>query len=101
MPSSQNRPTQTHPCFQVVSEPSSAAHEHMERIRSEYVVRIQGTIRARKDPNKRMDTGLIELEVEDVTVLNSINVKLPFLPSEDGAQLSEEVRLRNRVLDLR
>lgn len=48
-----------------------------------------------------MDTGMIELEVEDVTVLNSINTKLPFLPSDDGAQLSEEVRLRNRVLDIR
>ena len=44
---------------------------------------------------------MVELVVDTVTVLNSINVKLPFLPSETGAQLSEEVRLRHRVLDLR
>lgn len=86
---------------QVVSQPSSAAHEHMERVRSEYVVCIKGSILARKDPNKKIETGMVELEVEAVTVLNSINVKLPFLPSEDGAQLSEEVRLKHRVLDLR
>ena len=73
----------------------------MEKLRSEYVVRIQGSIRARKDPNKKIETGMVELVVDTVTVLNSINVKLPFLPSEAGAQLSEEVRLRHRVLDLR
>lgn len=33
--------------------------------------------------------------------MNSVNVKLPFLPSDEEVDVKEEVRLRNRVLDLR
>ncbi len=73
----------------------------MEKIRSEYVVRIEGNIRARKDPNKKIPTGMVELEADAVTILNAVNSKLPFLPAEDSVQLSEEVRLKHRVLDLR
>lgn len=42
-----------------------------------------------------------ELAAQHVTVLNPVTARLPFLPSDDNAQLSEEVRLRHRVLDLR
>ncbi len=73
----------------------------MEKIRSEYVVRIEGNIRARKDPNKKIPTGMVELEADAVTILNAVSSKLPFLPAEDSIQLSEEVRLKHRVLDLR
>ena len=73
----------------------------MEKIRSEYVVRIEGNIRARKDPNKKIPTGMVELEADAVTVVNTVSSKLPFLPAEDNLQLSEEVRLKHRVLDLR
>ncbi|KAL0025277.1 hypothetical protein WJX77_012575 [Trebouxia sp. C0004] len=87
--------------IQVVSQPSFPAHPYMERIRSEYVVRIEGNIRARKDPNKKIPTGMVELEADAVTILNAVSSKLPFLPAEDSMQLSEEVRLKHRVLDLR
>lgn len=87
--------------IQVVSEPSLPAHPYMEKIRSEYVVRIEGNIRARKDPNKKIPTGMVELEADAVTVVNTVSSKLPFLPAEDNLQLSEEVRLKHRVLDLR
>lgn len=73
----------------------------MEKIRSEYVVRIEGNIRARKDPNAKIPTGMVELEADAVTILNAVSSKLPFLPAEDSTQLSEEVRLKHRVLDLR
>lgn len=73
----------------------------MEKIRSEYVVSIEGNIRARKDPNKKIPTGMVELEADAVTILNTVTSKLPFLPAEDSTQLSEEVRLKHRVLDLR
>lgn len=73
----------------------------MEKIRSEYVVRIEGNLRARKDPNKKIPTGMVELEADAVTILNAVTSKLPFLPAEDSTQLSEEVRLKHRVLDLR
>ena len=36
-----------------------------------------------------------------VTVLNSVNAGLPFLPADDKVSVSEEVRLKTRVLDLR
>ena len=73
----------------------------MEKIRSEYVVRIEGNIRARKDPNKKIPTGMVELEADAVTILNAVHTNLPFLPAEENLQLSEEVRLKHRVLDLR
>ena len=73
----------------------------MEKIRSEYVVSIEGNLRARKDPNKKIPTGMVELEADAVTILNAVTSKLPFLPAEDTTQLSEEVRLKHRVLDLR
>ncbi|KAL3133042.1 hypothetical protein ABBQ38_006948 [Trebouxia sp. C0009 RCD-2024] len=87
--------------IQVVSQPSYPAHPYMEKIRSEYVVRIEGNLRARKDPNKKIPTGMVELEADAVTILNAVTSKLPFLPAEDSTQLSEEVRLKHRVLDLR
>lgn len=36
-----------------------------------------------------------------VTILNTVNVKLPFLPADEELDVKEEVRLRTRVLDLR
>lgn len=87
--------------LQVVSQPSYPAHPYMEKIRSEYVVSIEGNLRARKDPNKKIPTGMVELEADAVTILNAVTSKLPFLPAEDATQLSEEVRLKHRVLDLR
>lgn len=36
-----------------------------------------------------------------VTILNTVSIKLPFLPADEELDVKEEVRLRNRVLDLR
>ena len=36
-----------------------------------------------------------------VTILNTVNTRLPFLPADDTMDVKEEVRLRSRVLDLR
>jgi hypothetical protein len=36
-----------------------------------------------------------------VEMLNSVNLKLPFLPADEDVEVKEEVRLRHRVLDLR
>jgi hypothetical protein len=45
--------------LQVVSQPGELplVHAKAERLRQEYVVRVQGRLRARKDPNPRMATG--------------------------------------------
>lgn len=91
--------------MQIVGEPQNfpEACRVAGRLRNEYVVRIEGRLRKRKDPNPKMPTGLVELVAEDITVLNTVTKLLPFPVSADDEQEvpREELRLRNRVLDLR
>ncbi|KAK9807183.1 hypothetical protein WJX73_004912 [Symbiochloris irregularis] len=79
-------------------QPEAAAA--CQRLRLEWVVKIQGTVTKRSDPNPDLPTGLVELVPSAVTVLNTAPAKLPLLPS-DKTVPKEETRLRNRVLDLR
>lgn len=72
------------------------------RLRSEWVVRVTGTLRPRKDPNPALPTGDVELVADDVVLLNAVAAGgLPFLPADVDTDLGEETRLRHRVLDLR
>ncbi len=52
---------------QVVSSPGEfpAAARALERVRAEYVVRVAGTLRLRKDPNPQLPTGAVELLAEE------------------------------------
>jgi len=83
------------------------ASEHIanlaERVRNEWVVSISGVIRRRKDPNPNMATGQVELVIQDIQVLNLVTKSLPFPLSEheESEAPREEIRLKNRVLDLR
>lgn len=77
------------------------AHE----LRSEYVVKVTGTVNERPDGNANasIPTGDVEVEATDVEVLNSA-AALPFQVSdhaEDSGSVNEEVRLKYRYLDLR
>ena len=69
----------------------------------ESVLRAEGVVAARPEEavNKKMETGEIEVEVENVELLSRCDIdKLPFLP--DGAvESTEELRLKYRYLDLR
>jgi aspartyl-tRNA synthetase len=71
-----------------------------ERIRGEYVLRITGKIRKRPEgsTNPELRSGEVELVAHEVEILNP-SVTPPFQIDEDN--LSETVRLENRVLDLR
>lgn len=40
----------------------------LDQLRAEYVVRIKGQLRMRKDPNPRLPTGKVELVAEQVNV---------------------------------
>jgi aspartyl-tRNA synthetase len=82
---------------QVVIHDAEAAHE----LRDEYCVRIEGTVRRRPDGNENPDlaTGSIEVDAHQVEVL-SASAPLPF-PIDDRVNVSDEVRLRYRYLDLR
>ena len=76
----------------------------MRALRAEWVVAVTGVVRERKDKNDKIATGAIEMVVTEVTVLNTVNKSLPFSVSGSAAsdaETSEEVRLKNRVLDLR
>lgn len=91
---------------QIVSDddvtPTEAINS-MRALRAEWVVAVTGVVRERKDKNDKLDTGAIEMVVTEVTVLNTVNKSLPFSVSgaASDAETSEEVRLKNRVLDLR
>src|SRR5438105_287079 len=70
-------------------------------LRSEYVVRIQGTVYRRPEgyDNDRLATGTIELKDCTVEIL-SVAEPPPF-PIDDRIDVDEVVRLRHRYLDLR
>jgi aspartyl-tRNA synthetase len=86
---------------QIVIDPDTPeAFSGANRVRNEYVIRVQGRVRRRPDgtENPNLPTGLVEVLVKQLTILNP-SEPLPF--QIDDADISEEVRLRYRVLDLR
>lgn len=80
---------------------SEAALQIAESVRSEYVIEVQGEVVKRDSAtiNEKMATGEIEVLVEAVTVLNE--AKNPPFTVLDGEDVSEDVRLKYRYLDLR
>lgn len=72
-----------------------------EKLRSEYVIAVSGTVIARSPEtlNLKLATGEIEISVDDLDLLNTARVP-PFY-IEDGIDTDENLRLRYRYLDLR
>jgi len=69
-------------------------------VRQEWVLRVTGKVASRGDDrNPDMETGDIEIITEDLEVLNRSDI-LPFEPAE-YADVSEEVRMKYRYLDMR
>ncbi len=71
-------------------------------VRLEYVVQVEGQVVQRQPgmANKDMDTGEVEVLPSKITVLSSTK-PMPFSIAGKGAEASEDVRLKNRYLDLR
>ncbi len=86
---------------QVVADPDSPAFKVVEKLRSEWVVRIDGQVRMRPagTDNKDMPTGLIEVYATEVEVLSQA-AELP-LPVFGETEYPEDIRLKYRFLDLR
>ncbi|QOY36306.1 aspartate--tRNA ligase [Anaerobacillus isosaccharinicus] len=88
---------------QVVFQPevSVEALQIADKIRSEYVIDIEGivTVRDEATVNPKMATGKVEVLASKIEVLNK-SKSLPF-QIEDGANTSEDIRLKYRYLDLR
>ncbi|EAQ70399.1 aspartyl-tRNA synthetase [Synechococcus sp. RS9909] len=75
-----------------------------EHLRSESVLQVAGTVRARPEEsrNERLTTGDVEVLASSITVLNGVKGTLPFPVSiHDEENTREELRLRHRYLDLR
>jgi len=88
---------------QVVFNPElSESFALAERVRSEYVLHVTGTVRGRPDGtiNPDLPTGQIEIVAEQVVVLNESETP-PFPLEEEGHEVGEDVRLRYRYIDLR
>jgi aspartyl-tRNA synthetase len=66
---------------------------------AEYVVAIKGTVRLRESPNPAMPTGLIEVLVSDLQIIN--RAELPPFEIVDDSTTGEDLRLTYRYLDLR
>ncbi|KKB34566.1 aspartate--tRNA ligase [Bacillus thermotolerans] len=88
---------------QVVFSPetSEEALAVAEKVRNEYVLDVQGVVVARDDEtiNENLPTGKIEVQAKEVTILNE--AKTPPFPIEDRVEVSEDIRLKYRYMDLR
>ncbi|PST25499.1 aspartate--tRNA ligase [Mesorhizobium plurifarium] len=86
---------------QVVADPDSPAFKSAETVRGEWVIRVDGVVKARTDEtvNKNMPTGEVELYAREIEVLSAAK-ELP-LPVFGEPDYPEDVRLKYRFLDLR
>ena len=86
---------------QVLCDPDSAAFADVEKVRSEWCIRIDGEVKAR-DPelvNAKLPTGEVEVFVRSIEVLGA-SKELPLMVFGDQ-EYPEETRLKYRYLDLR
>ena len=88
-------------CQAVIDPSNEEAFSLADKCRSEFVIKIKGSVRERPDGtvNSKMKTGEIEIEVSKLEVLNS--AATPAFPLDDYQDVNEDVRLKNRILDLR
>ena len=87
---------------QVLCDPDSPVFKAVEKVRSEWCIRIDGEVKAR-DPelvNPKLPTGEIEVFIRDMEVLGAVNGDLPLMVFGEQ-EYPEETRLRYRYLDLR
>ena len=72
-----------------------------DQLRGEYVIEVQGTVVNRNADavNDRMKTGKVEVEIHDAKILNK--AKTPPFYIQDDINVSDELRLKYRYLDLR
>jgi aspartyl-tRNA synthetase len=86
---------------QCVADPDSPAFKDAEKLRSEWVVRIDGKVRRRPagTDNPELPTGAVELYISEIEVLGPAG-ELP-LPVFGEQEYPEDIRLKYRFLDLR
>ena len=88
-------------CQVVVNPENKIAFDIADNCRNEFVIKVSGKVLQRPDGtiNTNMSTGEVELEAESIDLLNK--AVTPAFPLDDYQEVNEDVRLKNRVLDLR
>ncbi|KAE9630634.1 aspartate--tRNA ligase [Parasedimentitalea maritima] len=86
---------------QVMADPDSPVFAELEKVRSEWCIKIEGNVLARDESliNKAIPTGEIEVFIRDIEVLGQ-SEELPLMVFGDQ-EYPEETRLKYRYLDLR
>lgn len=88
--------------FQLVADPqiNPEVHKILSKIKPEYVIQVKGKVSKRPDDtiNEKLKTGTIEIYPDEVNILSNAQT-LPFVLDDDN--VSEDVRLKYRYLDLR
>ena len=88
--------------FQIVANPqiNPQVHKILEQVRSEYVIKVTGKVTKRPEEtyNEKNPTGQVEMYPESVEILSEAKV-LPFVLDDNN--VSEDIRLKYRYLDLR
>ncbi len=86
---------------QVMADPDSPVFAEIEKVRSEWCIRIDGNVMARDESlvNPKIPTGEIEVFIRDIEVLGQAG-ELPLMVFGDQ-EYPEETRLTYRYLDLR
>ena len=85
--------------IQLVINPDNKNYNEASLIKAEYVLKVEGKIKLRSNPNKEIKTGAIEVEVKELDILSKAYLT-PFEITNDVTAL-EETRLKYRYLDLR
>lgn len=78
---------------------SKDAFEKAEKLGSEYVIAVKGTVRERESKNPNMATGDIEISATELRVLSKSQTPPIYIKDDDN--VSEDKRLKYRYLDLR
>jgi len=86
---------------QLLCDPDSTAFAGVEKLRSEWCIRVDGAVRERSPDltNPKIPTGEVEVFIRDMEVLGAAG-ELPLMVFGDQ-EYPEETRLRYRFLDLR
>lgn len=84
---------------QLFFDKSSPLAESAKQLGREYVIQVAGLVRERSSKNAQIETGDIEMLVEQLTVLNES--KTPPFTIEDVTDGGDEIRMKYRYLDLR
>ena len=88
-------------CQVVFNPDNKESFQSAETLRNEFVISVKGFVRNRLEGtiNSSMATGEVELVVSSLDILSKATT--PVFPLDDYQDVNEDVRLKNRVLDLR